>query len=127
MLKALSLMLCEATKPARKVKKAEAPKLPFGPGELYEACKTRVPHIIGCEPCDKRWFGRMGKALQATSGLELMDLERFVNWVECGGLEFFEDCTFEHVIKHWGNWVVKARGSRQGIIPAQEGPEGWMK
>lgn len=129
LLQAVALMLTEATKPASKAKKKkDEPVLPFGPKELYEACLERVPHVIGCEPYDRRWFGRMGKALQATSGLEREDLERFLGWVESGGLSFFSDCTFEHVIKHWGTWIVKARGNLgTGSAADSAGPEGFMK
>jgi len=109
LLKAIALMICEAAKPASKVKKAEQEPLPFGPGALYELCLNRVPHIIACTPYDKRWFARLGKELQSTEGLEYADMERFVSWVESGGLGFFTDCTFAHVIKHWTTWLPKAR------------------
>lgn len=127
MLKAIALMLTEATK--KRVVEKDKPrpqKLPFSPQALYELCLERVPHIIACEPYDKRWFGRLGKELQATSGLEQADLERFVGWVEGGGLEFFPDVTFAHVIKHWGTWIVKARSGGQAKQQGA-GPESFMK
>ena len=110
LLKAIAAMMAEATKkPSTRKKPTEGPKLAVTPKELYEACLERVPHIIACEPYDKSWFGRLGKKLQQTNGLRADDLEKFVSWVESGGLEFFSDCTFAHVIKHWDVWIVKAR------------------
>lgn len=110
LLKAIAAMVAEATKkPSAKKKPTEGPKLAVTPKELYEACLERVPHIIACEPYDKGWFGRLGKKLQQTNGLMASDLETFVSWVESGGLEFFTDCTFAHVIKHWDVWIAKAR------------------
>ena len=113
MLKAFSLMLAEATKPRAAAKKKAQPTLPFGPGELYDAMLERVSHKVGLEPYNKMWFGRMGKQLQNTVPLVKADMETFIGWIEAGGLDFFPECTFEHVIKHWATWIVKARGKEK--------------
>jgi hypothetical protein len=123
LLRAMAAMVAEATqiiKPTAKVKKEaqDKPKLPFGPGELYDACLQRVPHIIACVPYNKTWFGRLGKALQNTDGLREDDLETFVSWVENDGLDWFHNCTFAHVIKHWDGWIVKARA---GVMSGNTG------
>lgn len=128
MLKAIALMLTEATKPAKRVKKEQQEVvLPFGPKELYEACLENVPHIIGCEPYNARWFGRIGLKLQATNGLRADDLDAFIGWVLCGGLDFGSDWNFEHVIKHWENWIVKARNHYSTGSLSSAGPEEFMK
>ncbi len=131
LLRAMAAMVAEATqilKPTKAVKKKEAdkPPLPFGPGELYELVKERVPHIIACEPYNKLWFGRLGNTLQNTNGLVKDDLEVFVAWVEGGGLEFFTDCTFAHVIKHWDVWITKARSGGQLRGMVNQGAEEYL-
>ena len=129
MLRAMAAMIAESTnitKPTKAVKKKEAdlPPLAFGPGELYELVKERVPHVIACEPYNKNWFGRMGKVLRDTNGLVKDDLETFVAWVEAGGLDFFNSCTFPHVIKNWGTWIVKARSNT--MSPTGMGAEDYL-
>jgi hypothetical protein len=89
--------------------KKEAPKLPFGPGELYELCLERVPTKLACVPYDKGWFARLGKVLQQTNGLEREDMDRVVRWIEDGGIDYMESASFAHLIKHWNNWVTRAR------------------
>lgn len=128
LLRSMAAMIAEATnmRPQQKAKKGvqDGPKLPFGPKALYEACLQRVPHIIACEPYNKAWFGRLGKALQNTNGLREDDLEAFVSWVENDGLSWFEDCTFAHVIKHWDVWITKARGDHGGTT--KQGAESYL-
>jgi hypothetical protein len=112
LLQAMAAMIAEATKkPARK--KQDAPKLPFSTKEFYELVLRRVSHIVACEPYNKRWFGALGKKMQDTNGLEREDMERMVQWIEGGGLAFGSDWTFDHVIKHWSTWLVKARSANQ--------------
>ena len=127
-LKAMALMLDEATKPKKSIKqsdKGRPQKLPFSPQALYEECLARVPHIVACEPYDKRWFGRLGKVLQASSGLTAGDMETLVAWIEGGGLDFGDSWSFEHIIKHFPNWMTRARG---GVTQqASTGPEGFME
>lgn len=126
LLKAMALMIHEATKPAKKKTKTKAePTLPFGPKELYEACLARVPHIIACEPYDSRWFGRLGKVLQASKGLSKGDLELLVGWIEGGALDFGDSWSFEHIIKHFPNWMAQARGGT--TQQAAKGVEGFME
>lgn len=108
LLQAMAAMVAEATKKG-KAKPKDAPKTPFAPQELYELMLARVPHIVACEPYNSRWFGALGKKMQATNGLEREDMERLVQWVEGGGLEFGEDWSFSHVIKHFDTWLTKAR------------------
>jgi len=128
MMKAIALMLAEATKPKKKkaATKNEGATLAFGPGELYEACLARVPHIIACEPYDQRWFGRLGKVLQASKGLTADDLETLVAWIEGGALDFGSNWSFSHVIKHFPNWMAQARQGGSGQ-QAGQGPEGYME
>ena len=125
LLSAIALMVAEATKkpPAKKKKPKDAPKLPFGPGELYDDMLARVSDVVGLEPYNKQWFPRLGKAMQNTVGLVAEDKEIFVAWIEAGGLDFFEDVTFEHVIKHWANWIAKAR---KGDMPQSGGIEEYL-
>jgi hypothetical protein len=122
LLRAMAAMIAEATEmrpPAKKAKPKDAPKLPFGPGELYEECKARVPHIIACEPYNKRWFSALGKRLQDTVGLQRDDMNAFVSWVEGGGLDFGDSWTFDHVVKHWSTWMAKARSGDYSFTNAK--------
>ena len=129
MLKAIALMLDEATKkPARKAAtKDSGATLPFGPGELYEAVKARVPHIIACEPYSAAWFGRLGKVLKDSKGLKREDMDLLVAWIEGGALDFGNSWSFSHVIKHFDNWIAQARNEGGAAQQTGRGAEDFME
>jgi hypothetical protein len=115
MLQATAVMIAEATKPKTRKKKAkDEPTLPFTPRELYELCVERVPHIVACEPYDSGWFGRLGSSLQRIKGLERDDMENLVEWIEVGNLDFGDNWSFGHIVKHIGNWIPRARATMSG-------------
>lgn len=114
MCRAIAAMLAEATKPAKKATKPKGPKLPFGPGELYELVLERVPDKVACEPYDKRWFARLGKELQSIKDLRREDMESIVSYIESGGINYFRNASFSHLIKHFSTWLPLARASTAG-------------
>src|SRR5690606_7263289 len=105
--------------------------LVFSPAEFYSELKRRAGHIVLCEPVKSSAFGRLGRVLQQTSGLEREDLDRVVSWIEAGGLRNWkQQPTFEHAVKHFNNWLSYARewdkrgrqalgGGRMSTLPVE--------
>lgn len=122
---AIAVML---SAPAVKRGKAlDAPKLAFGPGELHQMMKSRVGHIIVCEPVEARLFGMLGKRLQQISGLEREDMERITSWVDAGGLHWWTQGrpTFASVVNNVGKWIASARDwDKRGRQAIKAGPMG---
>jgi hypothetical protein len=111
---AVAAMLNEAIKkPARALtaKGVEDLKLPFGPGQLFDALEKHCSDLIQLRPYETGSFGRLGKSMARIQGLELADLDRLINWLTEGrGLSTWTcTVTWTHVCKHLPTWIMYAR------------------
>src|SRR5688500_15259978 len=108
---AVMLAAVELPRGRRAVKApADVAKLAFSPNALYQELRTRVPHLVVCEPVQHRLFGHLGAQLKGMSGLEPQDCERVVSWIEAGGLASWTvQPVFAHVVQNIGKFIGYAR------------------
>lgn len=108
---AAMLAVVELPRGRRAVKPpADVAKLAFSPNALYQELRTRVPHLVVCEPVQHRLFGFLGNQLKGLGGLEPADCERVVSWIEAGGLASWTvQPVFAHVVQNIGKFVAYAR------------------
>lgn len=110
----VAAMLAEATRPKSSRKAKDAPVLPVSPAVLYEAVRDHCEQVL-CVPYNKRWFGMLGRAMQAVDGFEAADVERLVAWIQSGALNGWPtQLTFDHVIKHLPAFIMRARSYEGG-------------
>jgi hypothetical protein len=121
-LRAFSVMLAEATKKATaksKVGNTPTSILIISPTKLYEEIRDKCGARVLCVPYDKKWFGRLGKALQDIPDLEAEDANRLVAWLNSGALDKWPvKLHFGHLIKHLSSWVITARRYSLGTVGA---------
>jgi hypothetical protein len=114
MIKAFAAMIAEAIRrpsaEAPKAKRVDLTKLPYGPGEVFDELERQCADIIQLRPYEVTSFGRLGKAMARIQGLEKDDLYRVSSWIAAGGLKTWTITpTWNHVVKHYPNWVMYAR------------------
>lgn len=100
--------------------------LPFGPGELYAELEKHCDDKLQLRPYDKSSFGRLGRVMKNIQGLEREDLDRVIGWIQSGGLASWSmRPTWNHVCKHFGNWVGYARAWDNGPKSPDSGMDAW--
>lgn len=107
----IAAMLDEATRPVTKTARTKDLKpAPFAPANVFDALEEGCPEQLQLRPYDSRSFGRLGKTIQGMPDLTAADIDHLVAWIASGGLSYWkEKPTWNHVVKHFSNWVATAR------------------
>jgi hypothetical protein len=110
----LAAMLDEALPRTHRAKVTRLGPMAFTPKQLFDALEADCAHIVQLRPYAPGSFGRLGKMLGQTSGLEHDDLQRLVGWISSGGLSTWPTKpTWSHVCKHVLNWIAQARAAEE--------------
>jgi hypothetical protein len=84
---------------------------------------ARVSDVIICWPAQKQDYAKLGATLRGITDLQSSDLDTVVEWIEAGGLSFWTvKPRFDHVAKHFGNWLATAREWKAGRVSAGGAP-----
>jgi len=103
----IAAMLDEATKKSSAKKKQ--PALPFPPQDVFEGLKEVAPTMLEYE-YTKTTFGRLGTVLRQIPNLKKTDLERMLDWVRAGGLDWWtRRISFDKAVPHVKEWILNAR------------------